>query len=433
MDKRFTQVKIRWTDILLSLTIIFALKVIYASHFGVRVQEDSNNYVFNVFDFEYPPLYPYFLYLSQRISPGLELAIILQSFIFSACAALFVTYFSTNRKNLLPFSVLMGLDPISSFFCTDIMSESLFISILFLCIVLIHAFFSSNNYSFLLVILIGITAGVLYLVRFSGILLIIAFFVIAVITPAHRKKFLFTLLIIFIGFQLILLPIRLKYKQVFGTYIISGNSGATLWNNASVLYCNSSVAKNPLNDFEKSLSHYDTNLFNQYNAIKGLQVNSPQSPFRSYVSRQNSNQLGFLQASNEAGNTAIKLIKEHPLKYFTEFVIPNFTQYFKEGQTLTAKAYEDNFTGKHLPRVYSSSISYPWIEWIILYALLFTSIILYVLDKRSLIARIIITISCCYMVILPFISPLVIRYELILFPLLLSCLFLQLTPVRMRA
>jgi len=427
------QIKDRWKNFLLAFIVIFCLKLIYVSHFGVRVQEDSNNYIFNVFDFEYPPLYPYFLYLSQRISPGLELAIILQSFIFSACAALFVTYFSTNRKNLLLFSVLMGLDPISSFFCTDIMSESLFISILFLCIVLIHAFFRSEKYSFLLVISIGITAGVLSLVRFSGILFIIAFFVIAAITPAHRKKFLLTLLIILVGFQFILLPVRFKYKQVFGTYTISGNSGATLWNNASVLYCNSSVAKNPVTDFEKSLSHYDTSLFNQYNAIKGLQVNSSQSPFRSYVSQQNSNQLGFLQASNEAGNTAIKLIKEHPLKYFTEFVVPNSTQYFTEGQTLTAKAYEDNFTGKHLPRVYSSSVSYPWIEWMALYALLLICIILYVLDKRPLIAQIVLTISCCYMVILPFISPLVIRYELILFPLLLSCLFLQLTQVRMRA
>jgi hypothetical protein len=414
-----------WKNFALTGIILFSLKVVYLCIFGVSVEPDSFKYIFCVFDFEYPPLYPYFLRLIEIIYPSLELVSILQILIFSCTAALFIIYFSGNRKQAVVFSLLLGLDPISSHFCTDILSEALFIPLLFCFVIAIHSFFKRDKYSIFIVLTIGIIAALLYLTRFAGLLLLFIFLLYSVITPIHRKQLWLTIILAIISFQIVLIPVRIKYKQIVGTYRIPDNSGATLWNNASVLYIGSSAQTNPTTDFEKFLIHSDTSQFNTTNAIKGYQVNSPQFPFRSYIAEKHYTQLNGFIPSNEARITAVKLIKEHPWAYLTKFVVPNFLQFFSEGQHNKATVYGDNFKGKHLVKEYHSINNYPRVEWRILYTLLVLSILLYLLGRRPLISSIILGIFSLYMIILPFTCPLMMRYELILFPLILSSLFMQ--------
>jgi hypothetical protein len=413
--------------------IIFALKLLYVFLFGLRIEIDSFNYVFNTLSFEYPLLYPSFLHFAHIIYPGLGLIPVLQSFIFACCAAAFIHYVSTNRKQAFLFAILLGLDPVSGFFCTDIMSESLFISILFCWIILIYHFFRNKEYSKIHVFIIGCVGALLYLDRFAGIIFVLAFLVISVIFTIHRKRVLLTILITVIGFQLTLLPVRIKYKEVFGTFRINGFTGAMLWNNASVIYPNSAIQKKPRTSFEKLLSQCDINAFNEYNALKARQLNEPSLPFRLFISKQKYKPQDAPKVSDEAGSAALRLISTQPWQYFRRYVIPNAAQFFFDGEyTVNATAYCRNFGDDYLPEHYRPIVPYTRLEWSAVFISLLFSAWLYLKGRRPLIAGIVILVSCCYLFILPFVCTVAIRLELIIFPITLSALFLQLTDSTIR-
>ena len=421
------QIKDHWKSLLLSVVIIFVLKFIVFLFFGVTVEIDSYNYAFNALNFEYPPLYPYLLRFAHLIQPQFFVVVILQIFIFSTCGALFTNYFSIGCKQLIWLSVLLGLEPVSGFFCTDIMSEAIFISTLFIWVIVVHNFFSRDKFSYIIAGTIGVLCGVLYLERFAGILFLGIFFILSVFSSEHRKKIILTVLIGVIGFQLTLLPVRLKYNQVFGTYRINGVTGVMWWNNASVLYPGSSAQKNPETDFNKFVSRSDASTFNEYNAVKGRQLNEYKLPYRAFLIEKKITQENAPAISDQAGKMALNIIKENPIHYFTQFVWPNFTQYFFEDDFIWTKEYKQRFIVKYSPvEKLNWEITYSPFIYSAGWFLLIGCSLLYWKGKRSLLGKIILVSSWSYMFMLPFICIMAIRLNLVVMPLLVFLLILQL-------
>jgi len=405
--------------------IIFLLKCSYLLIFGQTVEIDSYGYAECTLHFEYPPTYPYFLYFLRSVYASLFFVAIVQVFLFSVCASLFTNYFFAGKKSLLA-AILLGIEPVTSLFCSNIMSECMFISVLMLWIILVYDFFAESKKSFLKVFLIGVLAGILYSVRFAGILFLFFFIVMILANKEKRKYFLSSIVILFISFHLIILPVRIKYKMVFDTYFFNGFTGELLWNNASAIYLQSGVRKNPETDFEKFVAQTDTANFTIEKAITGRQLWEPDLAYRSYMLEK---QYGFNdlpKASTEAGNTALKIIRESPFSYFKMYVLPSFFQAFLTAPKMEMQKYAAYFSETY----HTASLRTPFYSafyWIFYFSLLSICTLLYIIKKmKNIFCKTIFQLSWLYIIILPFISIPESRHYLILAPLILFAAILQL-------
>ncbi len=403
--------------------IIFSLKLTYLLIFGYTVEIDSYGYVECVLHFEYPPAYPYLLYFLRWIYPNLFFAAVVQTFFFAACAALSINYFFDGKKKLWV-ALLLGIEPVTSLFCGNTMSECLFVSVLMIWIIFVHDYFSGTGKSAGKVFLVGIIGGVLYSIRFSGILFLLFFVALILADKEKRKYFFFGILSLFIAFQITILPVRIKYKLVFNTYFFNGMTGELLWNNASAIYLRSNVRKNPETDFEKFVAQTDTVNFTTEKAITGRQLWRWDFAYRSYINKKNYEFNDVPKASAQAGITALKIICENPLSYFKNYVVPGFFQIFVQQDRVKM----DNFLPYFRQTYHCTTLRAPYysVFYLVFYfsLLIICSAIFAMKKTKDIFSRIILPLSWLYIISLPFIYS-DIRHYFVLAPLILLTVIFQ--------
>ncbi len=413
-------------SVIYSFSIIFILKLLYFLKNGIVIETDSYGYLECILNFYFPPYYPYFLYFLRIIYPSFYLVIVAQIILFSLSASIFLKYFINSKKLILISAILIGIDPATSFFCVDIMSECLFITFLFPWFILLHYNIKDKVNSTTRLFLLGVLAGILYSIRFAGIIFMVFPLFLFLFYRLKRKGIFKAILLIFFGFQIIILPIRIKFQYTFDTYRFNGFTGCVLWNNASAIYNYSDIRKNPKTKFEKHLSKQDTNLFTTNNSIfHARQIWSPDFPYRTYMAKYKYKFEDIYKVSPELTATALKIIFEKPGLYIKKCVIPNFLQVFTTDVYQNTEHWSD-FVLNTYHFKYSKKKVYNKYKWTFYFILLIISSFIYLFRKsKGLFCTISISLCWCYILILPFINSLATRLYLILTPFILLCLLFQ--------
>jgi len=412
---------------LLVFAIIAGLKFTYLFIFGYAVEEDSYGYLICILHFEYPPAYGYFLYFLRNIYPSLYLVSIVQIILFSLSASVFIKYFLKNQKAGIIFSLILGIDPITSFFCSVVLSECLFIVFLFPWSISVYSYYKDQSNSTYKLLLIGALSGILYSIRFAGILFCVVPFMLSILLIARKTELIKIGLLLFIGFQITILPIRLKYKMTFDTYQFNCFTGTVLWNNASAIYPYSDVRENPESRFEKFLATFDTTNFTQEKSIVAWQKWEADSPYRKYIDEYGYEFEDLPKLSEELKTTALKIIVDRPYLYFSKFVVPNFLKVFLQDKHQDINIYQDYYKD-----VYHFSapktVQYNKLVWISYFVLLIvTTMIQFFSRTPNSYCKLIILLCWCYILILPFIAVIAFRHYTILAPFILLSIFLQIT------
>lgn len=397
----------------IAVLIIVLFKISAYFYHGIGLENDSYAYLKFLLHPEFPPLYPYFLKLFVGIENKGFWIILSQSLLFATATVYFL---KEHAKHLTivhwsVFAIVIGIDPITSYFCRAIMSESLFISLL---VIWISFFWKTNKWHQF--ILLGILSGILYTTRFATLGIIIPILTIYTILNGFNKKKWINLSLVFIGFQLFLLPVRWQYMENFNSPSINGFSGAVLWNNTTHLYESSNQHNNP---FEIYLS---TKEFNQdvQHSLNGDQLWDYDFPYRDYQKLHQISPGELFEHSNMAGKTAFRTIIKHPFRYLA-FVYQNFMQIYISNEIIEAKKYKHSFK-EHFEIKNSPKHTYLAFTALISLLVLFICAIVYRKNKHIL------SVSLgliAYLFLIPFIGINAIRLTIICLPICYLLIFSQ--------
>lgn len=326
--------------------LVVVAKIVGVLIIGFHYEQDTPRYLLNIRHLYNPPLYSLILRIFTKIYQNIHFVILMQALSFS-----FLITISSFRgkQNYLFWAIFWALEPISTFYCSNLMSEWLFIAILFACfnewISLNQTFHYKNLFYFVS------CSFLLYMTRYVGLTFFIFYLFYEGLNSILGKNrgFIKNSILAIIIFFTLSIPIRWINYFTFNTFSINAYDGLNWWNSASVLYPNSNVQKNPTSDFEKFLKLFPDSIFSTHNALMTNHMWMDSLPAIIYAEK---NQLSPSEMNTILKKTAFRLIYEEPLsKYFEKFIIPNFFKPFNLkietiGISITYH-YIENFFGPH--------------------------------------------------------------------------------------
>lgn len=164
------------------------------------------------------PGYPIFLAAIFAMGGGVNTVVILQ-ILFAGLSAVLIYYIG---KEIAPrvgkaASFIFAVEPISVFYSTTILTETLFV---FLLLLSVYIYLRKFNSLWSGMLVSGITLGLATLIRPSSIVLPAIFVALVFIIPALlplRKKALFALVFL-AGFSMMVFPWSLRNKIIFNTW-----------------------------------------------------------------------------------------------------------------------------------------------------------------------------------------------------------------------
>lgn len=302
------------------------VKILIVCCIGYHYEFDSPRYLWSVRSFMSPPLYPIFLKITTTIVPSLYFVIICQTIAF--CIIIFSAAFLLQQHKNLAFYLFWAIEPISAFYCSNLMTEWLFLSLVFFTLALISNTLKRLNGWHICSWAMGICAC--YLTRWIGISLLILAILLLLIDRSKSLKYrILHCFLLFLFFNLALLPLRLDYKRVLGTYQLNAYSGINLWNSVSVLYPDAPMRKQPQTSFQVYLQSFQDSVFATQNALLTHHMWNDSFPALKYA---NLYQLDPLKLQDTLQKNSYQLIfQTNPLNFITRFVIPNFMKPFVIG------------------------------------------------------------------------------------------------------
>lgn len=410
-----TRIRKPWVNFLWLFLFIALLKVTYVLLRGMSVQPDSYNYLVCIMNFDYPPVYPLFLRSVLSISNELMWVGVVQGTVFALAASLFLVMVCRHRKGAFILAGILAIDPVSGFYCASIMSEALFIPLLMVWMAMLYQLIKNQSVGGIL--LLGMLTGLMYCTRYAGILLVPFPVLFLLISKERRKRSVMMLVLLVAGFQLTILPMRLKYKQVFDTYQFNGFTGLNIWNSASVLWPTSDYQNDPQNEFEEFLAAnefpYTVKL-----AVDARQISDPELTHLSYVRATDRDFYDKPITNRELGETGRRLIMEQPFTYIGSFVIGNYakpligSEHHVEANNLAY--YEDEFGFDA-----SGGTHYSHYGWWLCLLVLITASLVYFTEKRSSLAGLMVVFCWYYILVIPPLAAVSLRYLYMLAPFIL--------------
>lgn len=372
--------------------------------FGPGFEIDSWNYIDCVLSFDYPPVYPYFLYLLRQIYSNAYFTCSIQILIMALAISVFACFVFKNRQLILIFSILAGLDPASSYYSSSFMSEALFIPLLLIYLVILHQAFQNSKLRLIIFILLGSCIGLLYSIRYTGLLLFIPPLLLFLLYKQVNRTSLKYLISICIGFQLIILPVRYTYKVNFDTYQFNGFTGRILWNNASSIYPTSQVRNSPKNKFESYLLRFPDRYFSTDLSIRGRQLWEDTLPLRKYAHQENLEFKKMPEYNQMVLQTSLRIMLDQPLLYLRKYVIPGFFLMLKESTSNYPKGYENKIYKVYQFQIHPKNSYHR--ELLLFYLLVLVLISLMIVLKRDTRFFIVLSTVFClvYLFVLPFIG-----------------------------
>lgn len=306
--------------------MVLTARLGYLYIFGIYLSPESLRWVEGN-DLFSPPLYPLlFRWLLQV--PGFPWGIVaLQTGLFSAAIALLSVALFNSRKLLYLFATAVALDPNSAHFAAAISPEALFLTFTGFTLACFHLYLRNPSPLGLSLVIIGSACA--FLTHYQGLILPIACLGYLLFFPIHRRYFFRTALIFIVGFQACLLPFRLLNANSLDTWRINALTGYSLWNNASMFYCNSVIRSSPRTDFETWLAYKPCSEYTSAHALNAWHLSDPGASVNQYIRKQGiqGNQLTVF--TDDLFRTAMSIIIQHPADYLMRFCVPNLKQIYQ--------------------------------------------------------------------------------------------------------
>jgi hypothetical protein len=320
-------------------------KAAYGYIYGVYISPHSDTW-FTGWDALSPPFYPWLLrsVISDEVSLWIWIGfqILFYSFAFTLLA---VTVLN-SRRLLFVFACFACLDPNTAHFAFALSPEILFLSFTALSLALFHHYLRTPSPE-LLSLFIFFTA-LAFLVHFQALILPFGCLIYLLFFPLHRRYFWKTALIFVFGFQLVLFPVRLVNKQHYDTWRINALTGYSLWNNASILYCNSILRVNPRNEFETFIAYKPCGDYTQEKSLQGWHIANAASSLQQFVRKHKIAGAELIYFSDNLFRSALSIIIQHPLDYLNRFVLPNIQQVFLFDEIRESVPLTDKYRGKSI-------------------------------------------------------------------------------------
>jgi hypothetical protein len=413
------------------MLILLAGKVGFVLLRGVSYEMDSVTYLFYHVPFHHPPLYSLLLWLLQSLTHNVHVYVGVPLVLFCLVAGLSLSsWFKSTRARYLA-ACVVALDPITGFFCSNLMSECLFVSLLLPWTATVTYYLEEreDRRSYGILLLAALLGAALYATRLAAILFPPFFVVMLVWRTRTLRAVLLPALVYVLAFQAFLLPVKLLYYVRYDTFSVTAFTGTNLWNNASPLYPDSSIRTDPTTEFERFLATRDTEEFTTSNALTGWPIEAPESGYTQYLEMGRFRPRELTAFERELAGTAKRLILEKPVGYLTRFVMPNLVKPLHIDEMVpispeVAATMERVFGYSMVREVrYSSRI------WSLYFALLCAATIGLALRRfRCRPAAVPIALSWYYLLALPVVVAITPRYMLTLAPLILVGLLLALLP-----
>lgn len=280
---------------------------------------------------QHPPLYSLFLQAITRIYPSAWLISVMQILIFSFSLSLLASVLFNSVRLFYVFAGLCCLDPNTAHFTSGIMPVSLFISLVCLTLAGFHVYLRNPGPALLAWIIVG--SGLVFMIRFQGLILPVVMLIYLLLFPIHRRYYFRTLIIFVLGFQTMLLPFRFLNAQQLDTWRLNGITGISLWNNSSVLYCNSALRVNPRTSFETFVAYKPCGDYTTEHSVQGWHMDHPGSTLNLFLRRNTFTPSESVHFSEELFRTSLSIIIQHPVDYFRYFVWPNLKQIYLQDET----------------------------------------------------------------------------------------------------
>jgi len=391
---------------------------------GVSYEMDTATYLLFAVPYHHPPGYSQLLAVLLQLYPDVHLVAGTQALLFGLGGALFVARFAGGARRRAWAALLLAVDPATSFLCANLMSDALFLALLlpWLCLVAsaLRAPLTGRR-TWVLLGTLGALSAALYATRLAAVILPLFFLIATYLSSFSFRRTALHGLLVLAAFNVSILPVKLLYWQRYGTFTVAAFTGSNLWNNAAVLYPDSSLRRRPETDFERFLATRGVEEFTTLNSLWSNHIHTPNSAYDTYL-REHAMDFRQLRHFNaELARTAGRLIRENPLGYLTRFVLPNLAKPFvlddeiapsPEVETLVERTF-----GYHQPRIV---LYRAWAWWIYAGLLLGASAALLAgASRRTLEAHLLVGFCWYYVLVLPWLSAISTRYLLPLTPVIL--------------
>jgi hypothetical protein len=312
-------------DFRIILLLFLISRAFYFYVFGIYVspeilQEAGNLSIFS------PPLYPLFVKGLLHLGYFPWVIIAVQLLIISLSLAFLAVVVFNSRKLLYVFATLLCVDPNTAHFSVALSPEVLFISVSVLTLAFFHLYLRSPSGGLLACVIIS--SAISFMAHFQALILPITCLIYLLFFPIHRRYYFRTIFIFILGFQATLIPFRMLHYFEDGTLRLNGLTGYSLWNNSSLLYCNSVLRVSPRTNFETYIAYKPCSDYTQEHSLSSWHISNAGSSLHQYVRRNNLSGSQLSKFSDELFRSAVSIIIQHPVDYYFRFVVPNFRQVF---------------------------------------------------------------------------------------------------------
>jgi hypothetical protein len=395
---------------------------------GVSYEMDSATYLLYVLPYHHPPLYAWFLQALEEVLPSVHFIALAQTTLFSLAAALTLCHFFRDRLPRHAMALLLAIEPTSTFFCSNLMSESLFSALLLLWLALLSEYLrqESRGAQWWLLGLLGVISAALYATRLAAIFFLPFFFLALLAWSRDLRRVLLHSLALVVVIELLLVPVKLPYLQHYGSYSLSMFTGTNLWNSASVLYPESTVRAQPETEFERFMSERGVDLLTPESALVGGPLDDPASGYRAFTEGRPISWEERKAFEKSLVRTGVALILEDPVGYWRLFVWPNLKKPIMKNEEVVILPWVADLMREHFGYGQRENVRYSrgwWRAYSVLSALL--SLLWAIRRFRVRMVGLVVALTWYYWLAHGLGTAISLRYLLVLAPLILIAAGLQ--------
>lgn len=365
-----------------SLVVLILLgRLAWWAFWGLLLEADSAGYLDFQVALYHPPGYTVFANVVAGIFQWVDAVLVVQQLAYAVVAALFLRWHFPAGPILWAMAVLLAIEPCSGQLGAAVMTETLFLGCLFLAWLGLSRIWDATIIHPRHFLLVGACLGAAYLLRFAAPVFVVAILLHLLGRGWPWRRWLWTACLLLIGFQGLLLPVRLYYKAQFGTWTLNAFSGASLWNLSAYLYPGSDVQAHPQGDFETRLQAYADSNFIMKTTRYTNHIFQSFRPYPEYVAALGGGAQATAQASAEVGRTARRLLAEQPGRHLREFILPNVLRPLSQPDTIYADGLPD-MIGRPMASLHRTRWQYSHFLWGFWMLVLLGATLWQVLDRR---------------------------------------------------
>jgi hypothetical protein len=307
--------------------IILLGRMGYFAYWGVLLEIDSLGYLELQAAVYHPPGYMVFNAAALAVVDSLEAIVVAQSLLYGFAAAIFLWRWVPKGRLQLGLAIALAVEPLSGKLACTIMAETLFLALLLLALAWLALVQAPEARRWTIgAIMVGLLLGLAYVTRYAAPVFLVALLLWLLGRRLPWRQVAVAALLMGLGYQAAILPLRLYYEANFGTLRFNAFSSLSLWNSTAYLYPASDARSDPRGGFEQRLVALPAATFAIDETWHTNQMFHDSSAFQRHVRGMGT--AATLEAGREAGSLGLRLLRADPLRHLHTFVIPNFLRPF---------------------------------------------------------------------------------------------------------